>query len=105
MSIKRKKSWYIQYLGINNIYRWEMLQKLSVNNFQCIKDTSRFNEDIIKYYNEESNEGYFLEVDGQYFQILHEIHNNLLFLPEGTTVKKVEKVVLNVNDKLNILVT
>ena len=78
---------------------------LSKNNFQCIKDTSRFNEDIIKYYNEESNEGQFLEVDGQYFQILHEIHNNLLFLPEGITVKKVEKVVLNVNDKLNILDT
>ena len=55
-----------------------MFQKLSVNNFQRIKDTSRFNEDFIKYYNEESNERYFLEVDGQYLQKLHELHNNLL---------------------------
>ena len=33
-----------------------------------MKDTSQFNEDFIKNYNEESNEGYFLEVDVQYFE-------------------------------------
>ena len=43
-----------------------MSQKLPVNNFGWIKDTSRFNEEIIKNYNEESDEGYFLEVDVQY---------------------------------------
>ena len=37
-----------------------MSQKLPVNNFEWIKDTSQFNEDFIKKnYNEESNEGYF----------------------------------------------
>ena len=41
----------------------EMLQKLSVNKFEKIEDTSQFNEDFIKNYNKESNEGYFLEVD------------------------------------------
>ena len=66
-----------------------MLQKLPVNNFQWIKDTSGFNEDTIKYYNEESNEEYFLEVDGQYLPKLCELHNNLPLLPEGITVKKV----------------
>ena len=29
-----------------------MLQKLPVNNFEWIKDTSQFNEDFIKNYNE-----------------------------------------------------
>ena len=43
-----------------------MLQKLPVNNFEWIEDTSQFNEDFIKIYNEESDEGYFLEVDVQY---------------------------------------
>ena len=43
-----------------------MLQKLPVDNFQWIEDTSQFNEDFIKIYNEESDEGYFLEVDVQY---------------------------------------
>ena len=41
--------------------------------------TSQFNEDFIKDYNEESDEGYFLEVDVTYLQKLHELHNNLPF--------------------------
>ena len=35
-----------------------MSQKLPVNNVEWIEDTSQFNEDFIKNYNEESNEGY-----------------------------------------------
>ena len=40
-----------------------MSQNLPVNNFERVEGTSQFNEDFIKNYNEESNEGYFLEVD------------------------------------------
>ena len=40
-----------------------MSQKLPVNNFKLIKDTSQFNEDFIKNYNEKSDKGYFLEFD------------------------------------------
>ena len=40
-----------------------MLQKLPVNNFDLIKETSQFNEDFIKNYTEENDDGYFLEVD------------------------------------------
>ena len=36
------------------------MQKLSVNNFEWIEDTSQFNEDFIRNYNKESEEGYFL---------------------------------------------
>ena len=43
-----------------------MSQMLPVNNFAWIGDTSQFNEDFIKSYNEESDEGYFLEIDVQY---------------------------------------
>ena len=46
-------------------YDWAMSPNLPVNNFEWIKDTSQFNEDFIKYYNEESNEGYFLKVGVQ----------------------------------------
>ena len=35
-----------------------------------IKDTSQFNEDFIKNYNQESDKGYFLEVDVQYTEKL-----------------------------------
>ena len=40
-----------------------MPQKLPINNFEWIKDTSQFNEDFIKSYNEESDKIYFFEVD------------------------------------------
>ena len=47
----------------------------------CLKiyKLSQFNEDFIKNYNEESDEGYFLEVDVQYPEKLHELHNDLPF--------------------------
>ena len=70
-----------------------MSQNLPVNNFEWIKDTSQFNETFIKNYNEKSDEGYFLEVDVQYFEKLHEVHNNLLFLPERIKIEKFEKLV------------
>ena len=44
-----------------------MSQKLPVNNFEWIKDTSQFNEDFIKTYN-----------DIPYLEKLHELHNDLL---------------------------
>ena len=65
-------------------------QKLPVNEFECIKDTFQFNEDFIKNYNEESDEGYFLDVDVQYPEKLHELHNDFPFLPERMKIKKVE---------------
>ena len=84
---------------VNNLYGWAILQKLPVNNFEWIKDTSQFNEDFIKNYNEESDEGYFFEVDVQYPEKLHELHNDLPFLPERMKIKKVKKLVANLHDK------
>ena len=45
---KNKESLCIQYWDVNNLYDWEMLQKLPEINFEWIKDTSQFNEDFIK---------------------------------------------------------
>ena len=63
-----------------------MSQKLLLNNHEWIEDTSQFNEDFIKNYNEEKDEGYFLKVDVQYIQKLHELHNDLPFLPERVKI-------------------
>ena len=60
---KNKESTYLQYWDVNSSYGWAMSQKLPVSNFERIKDTSQFNQNFIKKYNEESDEGYFLEVD------------------------------------------
>ena len=67
-----------------------MSQKLPVNKFECIKYTFQFNEDFIKNYNEESDEGYFLDVDVQYLEKLYELHGDLPFLAERMKIRKVE---------------
>ena len=59
-----------------------MLQKLPVNDFKWVKYIFGFNEDFIKSYNDDSVEGYFLEVHVQYPENLHNLHNDLPLLPE-----------------------
>ena len=65
--------------------------KIPVNNFEWIEDTSKFNEDLTKSYNEQSDEGYFHKVDIKYLEELHELHNDLPFLPERMETEKLEK--------------
>ena len=89
---KNKESSYLKYWDVNNLYGWAMSQKLPVNNFEWIKDTSQFNKDFIKNYNEESDEGYFLEVDVQYLKNLYELRNNLSFSQERTKIKTVKSL-------------
>ena len=101
---KNKESSYLQYWDVNNLYGYAVLEKLPVNNFEWIEYTSQFNEDLIKNYNEESDEGYFIEVDVRYTEILHELHNNLPFLPERTKIEKVEKVLANLHDKTEYVI-
>ena len=75
------------------------MQKLIVNNFEWIEDTSQFNEDFSKSFNQESDKGYFLKVDVQYTKKLHELHKDLRFLLERMKIEKVEKLVANLHDK------
>ena len=60
---KNKVSSHLKYWDVNNLSGLTMLQKLPVNNFEWIEDTSQFNEDFIKSYNEERDERTFLEID------------------------------------------
>ena len=94
---KNKDPSYIQYSGINNLYRWAMSQRLPVNNFEWVKNTSWFNEDFIRNYNEESYKEYFLEADVQYIEKLHELHNHLPFLPERMKIEEVKNLVANLH--------
>ena len=63
---KNRESSYLNYWYVTYLYGWAMSQKLPVNNFEWTEETSQFNEDFIKNYNEENNEGYFLEFVAQY---------------------------------------
>ena len=81
-----------------------MSQKLPVNNFEWIEDTSQFNEDFIKDYNVESDKGYFPEVYVRHPKKLHELHNDLSFLLERMRIEKVEKLVANLHDKMEYVI-
>ena len=86
---------------INSSCGQAMSQKVPVNKFEQIGDTSEFNEDFIKNCNEE---GCFLVVDVQYPKKLHELHNDLPFLPERMKIEKVEKLVTNLHDKTEYVI-
>ena len=96
---ENSQSSYLKYWDVNNLYGWAMSQKLPVNKFEWVAETSQFNEYFIKNYNEKSDEGYLLEVDVQCPEKLHEVHNDLPFLPERMKLGKIEKLVTNLHDK------
>ena len=96
---KNKESSYLKYWNINNLYGWTISQKLDASRFKWVEDFSEFNEDFIKGYNEKSNERYFLEVDVQYPENLHEPHNGL---PKINGFNKVRKLATNLRDKKRI---
>ena len=98
---KNNESSYIEYLDANNLYGWAMSQKLPVNGFKWVKQKklSKFNEDFIKKYDEDSNTGYFFEVDIDYPKELFNFHKDLPFLPERKKVEKVEKLICSIEDK------
>ena len=84
---------------MNDLYGWAMPQKLPVNNFKWFEDLSDFDEGFLKSYNKKSKEGYFLEVNIQYLENLHNFQNHIPFLPERMNIEKVEKFVANLHDK------
>ena len=40
---KTKESSYLKYLDVNNLFGWAMSQKLSINIFEWIEETTQFN--------------------------------------------------------------
>ena len=60
--IKIKNRHIFNIAVLNNFYVYVMLQKLLVNNFKWIKDTSQFNEDFIKNYNKKVTKDIFLKL-------------------------------------------
>ena len=97
------ESSYLEYLDANNLCGWAMFQKLSVNGFEWVEELSKFKEDFIKNYYEDSNKGYFLEVDVGYPN-LHNLHSDLPFLSQRSKIKDFDKLVCSVRDKKNYVV-
>ena len=60
-----------------------MIKELPVGSFKWVKNVSRTDEEFIKNYDENSDIGYFLKVDLEYPKELHDLRNDLPFLPEN----------------------
>ena len=60
---------------------------------------------FIKNYNDDSDIEYFLEVDVQYVEKLHKLHNNLSFFLERMKIEKLKKLASKLYDKKYMLYT
>ena len=68
------------------------------------KNVSKFDEEFIKNYDEESNKGYIFEVDVEYPKDLHNFHSDLPFSSERIKIKKWNQLVCNLDDKKEYIV-
>ena len=101
---RKKKSSYIQYLDVNNLYGKAMTEKLPARGFKWVNDISIIDEDFVKVYNKNDNKGYILDVDIDYPSKLQNLHSDLPFLPERMIINNTKKLVCNLNDKKNYIV-
>lgn len=70
-----KSSKYIMYLVANNLYGWAMSQYLPTGSFKWMSEKQIDKLDLTKY-QEDSKKGLILEVDLEYPEELHDLHND-----------------------------
>ena len=98
---EKAPSKYIMYMDANNLYGWAMSQYLPTDGFRWLREKEINKIDLAKY-KEDSKKGVILEVDLEYPQELHDLHN--LF---STRKMKVTKEMLfsyceSIREKFNI---
>ena len=81
-----------------------MSQNLPVNGFKLVRNVSKTEEGFMKHCDEDGDFGYLLEVDIERPRKLHDLHNDLPFLPERMKINKCNKLVCNLYDKNNYVV-
>ena len=94
---------YISYLDANNLYGWAMSQSLPTGNFRWLSTTEVNRFDIFRIEND-YKKGYVMEVDLEYPEELHDLHNDLPLAPESLKVDKVPKLIPNLRDKKKYVV-
>ena len=84
---KKEPSKYITYLDANNLYGWAMSKYLPTGGFRWLneQEIEDFNLNVYKDNNEK---GVILEVDLEYPQELHDLHNDYPLAPEKIKVTK-----------------
>ena len=86
---------YISYLDANNLYGWAMSKPLPIDCFRFMNNEEMKNWESMPC---------ILEVDLEYPEHLHDLHNDYPLAPERVTVNKVEKLIPNLNDKTKYVI-
>ena len=117
----KKPSKFITYLDMSNLYGWGLSDYLPYGGFEWLKNVDGFDVNSIS---EKSPIGYFLEVDLEYPDELHVLHNDYPLAPEklaipydmlsdyckkiadkyGIKVGNDKKLISNLGDKTNYVV-
>ena len=79
----KKPSTFISYLDMNNLYGWAVSEYLPYKEFNWLKNIDEF--DVMSI-SEKSPIGYFLEVDLEYPDKLHVLHNDYPLAPEKLAI-------------------
>ena len=100
---EKAPSKYIMYLDANNLYGWAMSQYLPTGNFKWLSQNQIEKTNLGKY-TENSKKGLILEVDLEYPQELHDLHNDYPLGPEKVKVAKdmLSDYCKKIADKFNI---
>ena len=97
---KTPKSIFIMYWDANNLYVWAMIQHLPWGEFKWLSE-KEINKFWLVSVSENSSTGYILEVDLEYPDELHDLHNDYPLAPEKLEVSQdmLSKYCSNITNK------
>ena len=86
---------YLAYLDANNLYGWAMCKPFPVGNFEWMSE-----EELKKW----KNHSCILEIDLEYPEDLHDIHNDYPLAPERLKIEGVENLIPNLRNKKRYII-
>ena len=102
---KNKLKKYLMYLDANNLYGCAMSKKLPIHSFKWLTSGEMeklFNNRVVQVWEKTPC---ILEVDLEYPENLHDLHNDYPFCPERVECKNgVEKLIPNLRDKTKYVI-
>ena len=102
---KNKLSKYLMYLDANNLYGCAMSEKLPIHSFKWLTSGEMeklFNNRVVQIWEKTPC---ILEVDLEYPENLHDLHNDYPFCPERIECKNgVEKLIPNLRNKTKYVI-
>lgn len=107
---KNKLSKYLMYFDVNNLYGWAMTQPLPISDYSWIstdfyENIEEFESNVLKI-PDDAEYGFMFEIDIEYPQNLHDLHNDYPFCSEHLNVgnSSQKKLVLTLHDKKNYVI-